>query len=188
VLENPQINDGTKVVNIGEEDDLNTPIKELVKDTRVVERLKDVAMTGRVPVANRRVKVLGDGKERILVDSGVSRLVEGNDLDAMAVILLDDVFGVVIRVERVHEEEGDVDAICFVEELNLADGKIEERHSVTDLDDRLGADAAHGSTKTTIELENGELVQELNGVRVGKVLVLDDLALRGRVDAIPITM
>lgn len=104
----------------------------------------------------------------------------------MAVILLDNVGSVVVGVERVHEKERDVDFVRLIEELDLTDGEIEEGHSITNFNDRLGADATHGSTKTTIELENGKLAEELNCIGIGEILILNDLALGGRVDAIPV--
>ena len=81
----------------------------------------------------------------------------------MALVLLDDGLGVLVGVEGVHEDEGDVDVVGAVEVLDLADREVEEGHAVADLDDGLGTDATHGGTETTVELDNSQLVQELNG-------------------------
>lgn len=63
VLEDPQVDHGTKVVDIGKENDLDTPLQELIEDTRIVERLEDVTVAGGVPVGDGGVKVLWDGEE-----------------------------------------------------------------------------------------------------------------------------
>ena len=187
VLQNTQINDTAQVVNVGQEDNLDTTLEQLVEDTRVVEGLENVTMAGRVPLRDGGVEVLGDGEERVLVDSGVSGLVEGEDVDVVALILLDDGSGIVVGVEGVHEEERDVDVISAVEVLNLANGEIEEGHAITDLNDGLGTDASHGGTKTTVQLEDSKLVKEVDRLRVGEVLVVDNLALSGRGNTVPVT-
>lgn len=187
VLKDTEIDNGTQVVHVGEEDDLNALLEELVEDARVVEGLENVTVARRVPLANGRVVVLGDGELRVLEDSGVSGLVEGEDVDVVALVLFDDGSGVVVGVERVHQDEGDVDVVCAVEVFDLTDGKVEEGHAVTDLDDGLGTDATHGGTETTVELEDGELVEELDRLGVGEVLVVDDLTGGRRADALPVT-
>lgn len=104
----------------------------------------------------------------------------------MTFVFLNDILGVIVCVERVHENERDIDIIGAVEVLDLSDGQVEERHAITDLDDRLRADAAHGGTQTTIELEHRKLAQESDGLGVCKLIVIDDLVLsRGR-NAIPL--
>lgn len=188
VLENAKIDNGAQVVHVGQEDDLDAPLQELVQDARVVQRLEDVTVARGVPLVDGSIKVLGDGEQRVLVNSGVSGLVEGEDIHVMALVLLDDGGGVVVGVERVHQDERHVDVVGAVEELDLSHGKVEEGHAVTDLDDRLGTDATHRGTETTVELEDGQLVQELDRLGVGKVLVVDDLALSGGSNAVPVTM
>jgi hypothetical protein len=60
---------------------------------------------------------LGNGKEGLLVDSGVSRLVEGQDVDVVVLVFLDNSSSVIIGVERVHEDERDIDTVSRVEVL-----------------------------------------------------------------------
>ena len=103
----------------------------------------------------------------------------------MAFVFLDDVGSVFVGVERVHEDKGYVDVVGAVEVLDLTDGKIKEGHAVTDFDDGFGSDAAHGGTKTTVELDNSEFVQELDRIRVWKNVVLNDLICMRRLDAVP---
>lgn len=106
----------------------------------------------------------------------------------MALVLLDNGSSVIVGVERVHQDEGHVDTVGAVEVFNLTDRQVEEGHAVTDLNDGLGSDATHGGTQTSVELEDSELVQELDGLGVGKVLVVDDLSLGGRGNAVPVTI
>jgi hypothetical protein len=187
VLEDAEIDDSTQVVYVGQEDDLDASVEELLENTRVVQRLENITVTRGVPLVDGRFVVLGNGKERVLVDSGVPGLVEGEDVDIVALVLLNNGSSVVVCVERVHEDERDVDVVCAVEVLDLSNGKVEEGHAITNLDNRLGANATHRGSQTTVELENSELVEELDRLGVGKVLVVDDLALGGRSNAIPIS-
>jgi len=176
VLEDAQIHDGAEVVGVGQEDDLNAARNQLLEDARVVQRLENVTVAGRVPVMDLRVDRLGDGQERVLEDSGIPGLVECENVHIVALVLLDDGGSIIIRVERVHEDDGHVGAICAVQVLDLADRHVQERHAITDLDDRLGANAAHRGTKATVELEHGKLVEEANRLRVGKGIVVDNLS------------
>jgi hypothetical protein len=68
----------------------------------------------------------------------------------------------------------------------LSHGKVEEGHAITDLDHGLGANTTHGSTETTVQLQNSKLVEELDGFGVGEILVVDDLALGRRGNAVPV--
>lgn len=186
VLQDAQVNNGTQVVDVRQEDDLNATLDQIVKNTRVVQRLENVTVSGRVPLVDGGVEALGDRQQRVLVDSGVSGLVEGTDVDVVALVLLDDGGSVVVGVERVHQEERNVDSVCSVQVLDLADGKVQEGHAVTDLNDGLGADTAHGCTETTVQLQDGKLVQELDRLRVAQLLVVDDLAGSGGSNAVPV--
>jgi len=187
VLENAKVDHGAQVVDVGKKDNLDASLEKLVENARVVERLENVTVARGVPLVDGRVVMLGDGEERVLVYSGVSRLVEGKDIDVVALVLLDDGGSVVICVEGVHENERDVNVVGTVQVLDLSDGKIEEGHAVTDFNNGLGADTTHGGSQTTIELENSQLVEELDRLGVGKILVIDNLTLSGRSNAIPVS-
>jgi hypothetical protein len=54
-------------------------------------------------------------------------LVEGEDVNVVTLVLLDDVCRVLVGVEGVHQDEGDVDVVGAVEELDLTDGQVEVR-------------------------------------------------------------
>ena len=77
-------------------------------------------------------------KKGFLVDTGVTRLVEGGDADLLVGVFLDDTEGIVMGVERSHEDEGNIDTMGGVEVLNLTDGEIEEGHIVLYLESTLG--------------------------------------------------
>ena len=53
------------------------------------------------------------------MDSRVAALVEGDDADVEARVLPDDLLRVLVRVERVHEDEGNVAAERLVQALDL---------------------------------------------------------------------
>lgn len=102
------------------------------------------------------------GQQRILEDSRVSRLVERQDVDVVALIFLNDVLCILVGVERVHEDERHVDVIGAVEIFDLAHREIKEGHTLAYLDDGLWTDTSHGGTETTVEFEDRELVEEFN--------------------------
>ena len=172
VLQDVQVDDSAEVVGVGEEDDLDAAGEQLVEDAGVVEGFVDVAVAWWVPVRDLGFGGLWCWEEGVLENAWVLGLVEGHDVDVVALVLLDDAGSVGIGVEGVHEDEWNVDVVCAVEELDLADGQIEEGHAVTNFDDGLWADAAHGGTEATIELEHGELVQELDRLRVAESVVV----------------
>ena len=70
---------------------------------------------------------LGYRHQALPVDAGVARLVEGGDGDVEAGILPDDLHGVLVRVEAVHEDEGHVGGVLLVEELYLLHCQVQER-------------------------------------------------------------
>lgn len=72
--------------------------------------------------------------------------------------------------------------------LDLADGQVEEGHSLANLDNRLGSNAAHRRAKSSVELENGELVEEGWGGAFGKIGVRHDLLRRRGLDLVPVAV
>lgn len=50
VLKDSQIDHGTQVVDVGEEENLHASVEEFVENTRVVQRFKDISVSGRIPV------------------------------------------------------------------------------------------------------------------------------------------
>lgn len=126
-------------------------------------------------------------EQRILEDSRISRLVERQDVDVVTFIFLDDILGVLVGIERVHEDERHVHIVGAVEIFDLSYREIEKRHALTNLNDGLRTNASHGRAKTTIQFENSELVEILNGFRVCQGLIIDDLISLWRSDMIPVS-
>ena len=112
-------------------------------------------------------------------------MVEGEDVNVVALVLLDDVAGIFVGVERIHQDEGHIDIVCAVEIFDLADGQVEERHAVSNLNDGFGTNTTHRCTESTIQLDDREFVQELDGLRVGQIVVVHHLVCLRRLDAIP---
>lgn len=142
-------------------------------------------------------------------------MVESVDLDVVVRVLLDDASGVLVRVERVHENERDVDLVLRVEmlhhqnrnrnrnqlrasivrktrenetHLNLANTQVEESHSLANFDDTLGSHASHRRSQSSVELEDRELVKERGVLAVGESGVRDDLVGVGRLDLVPVAV
>jgi hypothetical protein len=187
VLQNTKIDDSAQVVNVGKEENLDATLNELLEDTGVVKRFKDISMSGRIPIRDRRVEGLWCWEQRILENSWVAGLVEGQDVDVVALVFLDDVLGIIVSVEGVHENEWDVDIICAVEVFDLSNRQIEEGHAIADFDNGFGTNATHGCTKTTVELEHSKLVQETNRFGVGELVVVNNLRSRRWGNTLPVT-
>ena len=185
VLQDAQVHDGAEVVDVGQEEDLHPALDQLVEDARVVQRLEDVAVPGRIPVRDGRDEVLGHGQHRVLEDPGVARLVEGQDVDVVALVLFDDVLRVVVRVEGVHQHKRHVDVVRAVQVFDLSHRQVQERHAVAHLDHRLGAHTPHGRAQAPVELEHRQLAEVLDRFRVGQRRVVHHLVLFGRGDAVP---
>ena len=83
--------------------------------------------------------VLCDGHERLLVDPGVARLVEGEDPDPESRVLLDDLVRLLVGVEGVHEDEWDVGVVLLVEGLDLLHRQVKEGQVVAEGDHGLRA-------------------------------------------------
>ncbi|KAG5463032.1 MAG: hypothetical protein BJ554DRAFT_2252, partial [Olpidium bornovanus] len=187
ILPLTKINDGSQVVHVADEQVLLAVGNQLVQLTRIVEALEQIAVAGRVPVADLAVRVTRDRKKGLLVYTWVAGLVEGDDVDVVPGVPPDDPLGVVARkfdreILRIRPS--------LPLYLNLADSQIQECHAVPDLDRGLGPDAAHRGSKTAIELEHHQLVeQHPAGSFVGRrreAAVRNNL-LRG-VDLVPVTV
>lgn len=135
VLEDVEVDDGAEVVDVRDEEVLLALAEELVDEARVGDGVEQISVAGRVPAIAKSVlgaradRVRGapssfvlerrarGREERLLVDARVARLVERDELDVVVRVLLDDASSVLIRVERVHEDERDVHLVRRVEML-----------------------------------------------------------------------
>ena len=53
------------------------------------------------------------------MDSWISGLIEGQNPDSESRVLPDQLQRLLVRVERVHQDQGDVDVVFLVQPLNL---------------------------------------------------------------------
>ena len=86
-------------------------------------------------------------------------LIESVDLDLDVIVLVDDLLGLLVRVERVHENKWHIGVEHQVDGLQLLDGQVEKSEIVSHSDRALGSLTAHGGSQTSVELDNDELVQ-----------------------------
>lgn len=76
--------------------------------------------------------------------------------------------------------------MALVEVLDLTNGQIEEGHAITDFDDGLWSNATHGSTETTVELEDSELAEDGSIWLRLDVVVCDNLVWLWWRNAVPV--
>ena len=62
-----------------------------------------------------------------------------------------------MSIERVHQNQGNVCLILFVDVLNLADNKIKEGLMVRNFNSGFGANTSHSGTKASIQFQDAEL-------------------------------
>lgn len=167
MLENVEINNGVEVVSVGKEDDFDVMVDELVKNIRVVEGFENVIVFGRILVMESRVKGFGDWEEGVFEDFGVFWLVKGKNVDVMIFIFFDNCCGIIVGVERVYEENGDVGVVVVVEVFDLVDGYVKERYVIMDFDDWFGINVIYGGIEIIVEFENSKFVEEVNRFGVG---------------------
>ena len=79
-------------------------------------------MAGRVPVLLVVIGTTGAWEESFLEDSWIPGLVEGGDTKLLIGILLDDPEGILVGVERSHEDKWNIDLVGGVQMLDLTDG------------------------------------------------------------------
>ena len=145
-------------------------------------------MTGRVPVLLVVISRLGAREERLLEYPRVSALIECGDPELLVRVFLDNTEGVLMCVEGGHENQWYIDMFRSVEMLDLTDGQVEEGHVVLDFERRFRAGHTHGSTETTVNLEDGELVEVLVVNLSREFVVGNNLVCRRGFDAVPVTM
>lgn len=141
-------------------------------------------------------------------------MVESHELDAVVRVLLDDSGSVLVGVERVHEDERNVDVVSRVEVLqrhtidvslfqsrsrwrereglhsylDLSNTQIQESHTLSNLNDTLGTDATHRGSQASVQLQDGEFVEEGRVGAFGEFRVADDLVVVGSFDLFPVTI
>jgi hypothetical protein len=126
------------IVRVGNEQILLSFRQELVEHTRVQKSIVQVTVTRGVPVLLVVISSFRAREQGLLVNSGISRLVEGRDAKLLVGILFDDAEGVFVGIEGGHENQGNIDPTSGVEVLNLADSEVQEGHVILDLQGALG--------------------------------------------------
>ena len=101
------------------------------------EGIVEITVTRRIPVLLVVICTFWTGKECLLEDTGIARLIECGDAELLVSVFLDDAEGVIVGIERCHEDERDVDAVGGVEMLDLTDGEVKEGHVVLDFEGTL---------------------------------------------------
>ena len=105
----------------------------------------NISVTGGVPVLLVVVSTMGARKKGFLEDSWIPGLIEGGDAKLLVGILLDNSEGILVGVERSHEDEGDIHLVGGVQMFDLADGQVEEGHIIFDLESALRAGHSYSS-------------------------------------------
>lgn len=93
------------------------------------------------------------------MDPWVPRLVKSQDPDPEPTVLLDNLMRLFVSVERVHQDQGYVGVVSLVQILDLLHRQIQKGQVIAHGNDRLGALATHGGTKTSVELDDDQFVQ-----------------------------
>lgn len=188
VVQDVGVDSSTQVVTVGNKQDLSTLSQQGVQLTGGKQTLKQVTVSWRVPALQIVVVRVWDRQERVLEDSRELGLVESSHSDPVALVLLDDLGGVGVGVERVHQQERHVGVVSAVQVLNLSHGQVQERVAVSHLNHRLGTHATHGGTQTSVQLQHGQFGQ-VGGLLLGSLRqlgVLHNLAGAGRLDLVPV--
>lgn len=193
VLEDVEIDGGAKVVDVRHEDVLLALGEKRVDEPRAVDGLEEITVARRVPIL-MYVAVVGDGHrfERLLDNTGITRLLESGNGDISVGVLLDDFGSLLICVEGIHKQEWNISlGVLLVEMFNLLDNKIQEGSITSNLNDALRPLTTHRGTQSSIQLENGKLAQQgtlLSCSRVGEGTVLLYHVLGGLFDEIPLDL
>jgi len=98
------------------------------------QRVVQVTVARRIPVFLVIVSYLWTREQCLLEDARIPGLLEGGDSKLLICVFLYDSKRVLMRIERCHEDERDIDTLASVEVFDLADGKIKECHIVFDLE------------------------------------------------------
>lgn len=187
MLVDVQVNHSSQVVNVRDKHILLAHGKKAVKQTGVVHGIEEVTVAWWVPQILVGRRAAGAGKKTVPVNTRVARLVERHNLHVMVRVLLNDTRRIVVRVERVHQDEWYVHIIRAIQVLNLTHGHIEERHTLAYFNHTLWARAAHCRAKTAIKLQHSQLVQDGWVRRLRQRRVRRHLFWCRRLDLVPVT-
>ena len=117
MLKNVDINNGSQVVSVGDEKVFFASGEQFVNQVGIDGSVKQVSMTRGVPAALFITSGARDGQKSVAIDSRVTRLVEGDNIDVVVGVFLDDALSIFVGVEGVHEDERHVDVVRLVQVL-----------------------------------------------------------------------
>lgn len=188
VVQDLGVNSGTQVVTVRDEQDLSALGQKRVQFARGHQTLEQVTVSWRVPAVQVIVKRVWHRQQGVLENSGETRLVEGSDPDSVALVFLDNLGSVGVRVEGVHQKKRHVSVVLSVQVLNLSHRQVQEGVAVSHLNDGLWAHTAHGRTQATVQLQDGQFGQALGDLLRSLLqgIVLNHLIWRRRLDLVPL--
>ena len=70
-------------------------------------------------------------------------LIEHFDIDLAVIVFSQNFLSIILSVERVHEDEWDVDVVSFVQMLDLLNGQIEKVEARSNRNKGLGSGTTH---------------------------------------------
>lgn len=108
VLEDVEVDSRAQVVDVGDEDVFFAGSDEAVEEATVVDGVVQITVSRGVPVGLVARGAARGREVRLLADSRVSRLVEGEDLDVVVGVLLDDASRVVVGVEASRAQRSEM--------------------------------------------------------------------------------
>ena len=118
MIEDVHVDDGAEVVYVADKNVFLAASDQGIEDAAIGKGIEDISVSGRVPGLDWGGVSAGDGEKRVLDDPGEAGLVEGEDVDVVSLIFLDDPLGVVLGVEGVHENKWDLATIRTIEILD----------------------------------------------------------------------
>mmetsp|Transcript_224 Transcript_224/g.582 ORF Transcript_224/g.582 Transcript_224/m.582 type:complete len:430 (-) Transcript_224:65-1354(-) len=190
-FENLGVDSRAEVVHVRHKHVLLTLREQRVDETRVVKRGIHITVAWRIPVFFVEA-VVRDRKrlKRVFDDARIPRLVERRNGDVRVLVLEDDLGGILVGVEAVHQQQRHVRAgDLLVEILDLLHGEIQERCIPTYFNRAFWPCATHRRAQPAIELAHGELLQQCGlflAARRLEVRVRPEHLIVGRLDELPV--
>jgi hypothetical protein len=98
-----------------------TLLHQLVQQAALIQGAVDVAVARRVPALRRVARERRDGQRSVVVavDPREAGLREASDGQVVGLVLVEDLHRRLVGAEAVHQDQGDVDAVLGVQELDL---------------------------------------------------------------------
>ena len=108
-----KVNIGTKIINVGDEDELFAIIQKLGEIARVVESLKEVTVARWVP-SFLVTQVIVNGHQGFPANTRIAALLKHEYRHTTAMILPQNLLGILVCVKGVHEHQRHSDIVFRV--------------------------------------------------------------------------